>query len=57
MHTVKAQKMRICFHRSQIVYCHNLDIGASRFNDGPQNIAPDAPKSIDGNFDSHSSSL
>ena len=57
MYTVKSQKMRICFHRSQIVDRHNLDIGAPRFNDGPQNIAPDAPKSIDGNFDSHGSSF
>ena len=46
MHTVKAQKMRICFHRSQIVDRHNLDIGAPRFNDGRKTLRPMRPNPL-----------
>ena len=26
MHTIKAQEMRVCFHRSQIIDCYNFKI-------------------------------
>ena len=55
VHTVKAQQMRIGFHRSEIVDADDLDILALGLGNGAQDIAADAAKPIDGNTDSHRS--
>ena len=55
MHAVIAQQMRIGFDRTQVVDRNHLDIGAARFDDRAQHVAPNAPEPVDRNFDSHGS--
>ena len=57
MHRIKPQQVRVGFHRAQIVDRHHFDIGATRFNDRAQHIAPDASEPVDCNFDSHGTLL
>ena len=53
MDRVELQQMGIGFDRTQVVDRHHLDIGASRFNDGAQDVTANPAKSVDGDFDSH----
>ena len=49
MHEIEAQQMRVGFDRREIVDGDDLDVVALRFGDGPQHVATDAAKSVDGN--------
>ena len=53
MDRIKAQKMGIGFHRTQIIDGDHLDIGSAALDDGPQDVAADAAESVDGDFDGH----
>ena len=53
MDRIKAQQMGVGFDRAQIVDRNDVDIGAARFNDGPQHVAANAAEPIDGDFDGH----
>ena len=57
MHAVEAQQMRVGFDRPQVVDRHDLDVLASGFDDRPQNVAPDAPETVDRHPYRHSSLL
>ena len=50
---IVAEQVGVGLDRTQIVDRHNLDIRAARFDDGAQDVAADAAKSIDGNLDGH----
>jgi hypothetical protein len=39
------------FHRAEIVDRHDVDVLAAGFVNGAHDIAADAAKSVDGNFD------
>ena len=54
MHGIIAHQMRVGFNRAEIIQSDDLNIGASGFDDGAQNIAADPSKTINGNFYSHS---
>ncbi len=43
---IKAQQMRIGFHRPKIVHRDNLDVLAAGFNDPAQNVAANTSKSV-----------
>jgi hypothetical protein len=45
--------MGVGLDRPQIVQRHNLDIGPPGLDDGPQHIAPDAPKAVDRDLHCH----
>src|SRR3984885_12539559 len=45
---IVAQQMRVGFHRREIVDRQNLEILAPGLNGGPQNVAADAAKAVDG---------
>ena len=49
MHAVIAQQMRIGGGWIKIVDRHDLKIAAALFRDGPQHVAADAAKAVDGN--------
>ncbi len=53
MHAVIAQKVGIGLDRAQIIDGDHLDIGAARFDDGAQHVAPDATETVDGDLDCH----
>ena len=53
MYRIKAQEMRVGFYRAQIVDGDHFNIGAPRFQDGAQHIAPDTAETVDGDFDCH----
>ena len=53
MHAVIAQEMRIGFDRAQIVDRDDIDILAAGFDDGAQDIAADAAKSVDCDANRH----
>jgi hypothetical protein len=53
MHAIKAQEMRVGFHRPEIVDTHHFDVRAATFGDGAKDIAADSAKSIDGDPDCH----
>src|SRR5437016_61929 len=50
---IEQQQMRVGFDRPQIVHRHDYDILAAGLDDGPQDIAADAAKSVDGNANWH----
>jgi len=47
VHAVIAQQVRIGLDRTQIVDRHHFDVVATAFDDGPENVAADAAKTID----------
>ena len=57
MHGIEPQQMRVGLDRAKIIDRHHLYIGASRFDDGAQHIAPDAPEPVDCNFYGHGTLL
>ena len=48
MDRIEAQQMGVGLDRAEIVDADNLDIGAAGFGDGPQHVAADAAKAVDG---------
>ena len=53
MHAVEAEQVGIGLDRAEIVDGHDLDIGTAGFDDGAQDIAADAAKTVDGDADCH----
>ena len=53
MNGVIAQKMRIGFHRTQIVDGDDMQVSASRFDNESQNIAANAPEAVDRHSHGH----
>ncbi len=53
MHAVEAQQVRIGFHRAEIVDGNHFDIGAAGLDDGAQDVAADAAKTVDGDANCH----
>ena len=53
MDRIKAQQVGVGLNRAKVVDGDDLNVGAPRFNDGAQNVAADAAKSIDGYLDGH----
>ena len=47
VHGIVAQQVRIGFDRSEVVGGHHLDVGAARFDDRAQDVAPDPPEAVD----------
>jgi hypothetical protein len=45
--------MSVGFDRSKVVDAHDLDVGAAGFDDGAQDIAADAAKSVNKNSHRH----
>ena len=57
VHGVVAQEMRVGFDRAEIVDADDLDVAAVVLDDGAQDQTPDAPEAVDGDPDSHDTSL
>ena len=53
MHAVEAQQMGVGLDRAEIVDGDDLDVLASGFEDGAQNIASDASETVDRNSHRH----
>jgi hypothetical protein len=53
MNAVEPQEMRVGFDWAKIVESDDLDIGAAGFHNGAQDIAPNAPETVDRDFDCH----
>ena len=53
VHGVVAQQVGVGLDRAEIVDGHDLDVLAAGFDDGAQDVAPDAPEAVDGDPDSH----
>ena len=53
VHDVVAQQMGVGLDRAEIVDGDDLDVLAAGFDDGAQDIAADAAKSVDGDPNSH----
>ena len=47
VHAVEAQQMRVGLDGPEVVDRHHLDVRAARFDDGAQDVAPDAPEPVD----------
>ena len=50
---IKAQQMGVGLDRSEIVHRHDLDIVASRLDDGTQHVAADPAEPVDGDPNRH----
>ena len=50
---VEAEQMRIGLDGSEIIDGHDFDVGPSRLDDGPQDIAADPPEAVDGDLHRH----
>jgi hypothetical protein len=57
MHRVEAQQVGVGLDRREIVDGHHLDVLASRFRDGAQDVAADAPEPVDRDTNRHFSLL
>src|ERR1700732_3695495 len=53
VHAVEAQEMRISLDGAEVVDRHHLDVGTSGFDDRAQDVAPDAPETIDRHLHRH----
>ncbi len=53
MDRVITQQVRVGLDRAEVVDGNDFDVGAAGFDDGAQNVAADATKTVDGNFNSH----
>ncbi len=53
MHGVKLEQMRVCLKWGKVVDRDNLKIAHAAFRQGPQHIAADPPKAVDGQFYCH----
>ena len=57
VHRVVAQQMGVRLDRAEVVDRHHLDVGAPRFDDRPQHVAPDPAEPVDRYLHSHDSLL
>jgi hypothetical protein len=53
MYAVIAQQVCVRFNRSEVVNGNDLNIFATRFGNGAQDIAADAAKPVNANTDCH----
>ena len=53
MHAVEAQQMRVGLDRPQVIDGNDFNVLAAALGDGAQDVAPDAPETVDGNPDGH----
>ncbi len=53
MNAVEAQQMGVGLDRAEIVDRDDLDVRAAGFDDGAQDVAPDAPEAVDRNLYRH----
>ncbi len=53
VHAVEADEMGVGLDRAEIVDGDHLDVGAARLDDGAQDVAPDAPETVDRDLDRH----
>ena len=53
VHGIEAKQMGVGLDGTEIVDGDNLDVGAAGFHDRPQDVAPDASKTVDRNLHCH----
>jgi hypothetical protein len=53
VHRVEAQEMRVGLDRREVVDGDDFDILAAGFDNGAQDVAPNAPETIDGDTNRH----
>ena len=53
VHAVVAQQVGVGLDRAEIVDRHDLDIGATGFDDAAKHVAANAAEPVDGDFDGH----